>query len=134
MPVSTDDFVAICDLLGRYNWSVDEGDGESWASLFTPDGVFAGTKPEPIVGREALSQLATGSGAVNGPIRHQLANLCCDYAQSRDAITARYYNCVSHWADEGKFLVLSLVTTRFVRDGAGWLIERSDNVLLPRQG
>lgn len=133
MPVSTDDYIAICDLLGRYNWAVDEGDGDGWASLFTNDGVFAGTRPQETVGREALRQVPLNSGSVNGPIRHQVANLYCDYAESSDAIIARYYNCVSQWEGEGKFMVLSLVTARFIRDGASWLIERSDNVLLPRR-
>lgn len=34
------DFMQISQLFARYDFAIDNGDGEGWASVFTPDGVF----------------------------------------------------------------------------------------------
>src|ERR1700712_6078200 len=50
---TADDFVEINQLFARYDFSIDNGDGEGWAGVFTPDGVFR----DPswcAVGREQL--------------------------------------------------------------------------------
>src|SRR5690242_11127303 len=38
--LTTQDYVEIQQLYARYNTAIDAGDGEAWASTFTPDGVF----------------------------------------------------------------------------------------------
>src|SRR5689334_4330428 len=38
--VNIDDFVAISNLLGQYQWYVDERNCDGWASLFVENGVF----------------------------------------------------------------------------------------------
>ena len=48
-----EDFVEINQLFARYDFAIDNGDGEGWADVFTPDGVFR----DPswcAVGREKL--------------------------------------------------------------------------------
>jgi hypothetical protein len=132
MPVSTDDHISIADHLARYCWTVDELDSHGWASLFTPDGVFAGALPEDVGGHEALCQVPVNAGAGIPEMRHFITNLCCDYGASRDEITARYYTCITSWQGEGHFYALALATAKLVRNGDGWLIKRSDNVMLPR--
>ena len=47
MAISTDDYVAIQDLLGNYCWLVDEGDESGWTALWTEDGTFIGFGPQP---------------------------------------------------------------------------------------
>jgi hypothetical protein len=37
---TADDFVEISQLFSQYNYDIDNGYGEAWASDFTPDGVF----------------------------------------------------------------------------------------------
>ena len=51
--ISLEDRVAIIDLCSRYNYTVDQADGEGWAATFTPDGVFAGPAGQA-QGRDAL--------------------------------------------------------------------------------
>jgi len=35
-----DDFMQISQLFSQYNYTIDNGDGEGWADVFTEDGVF----------------------------------------------------------------------------------------------
>jgi hypothetical protein len=37
---TADDFVEINQLFAKYDFAIDNGDGEGWADTFTPDGVF----------------------------------------------------------------------------------------------
>ena len=53
------------ELMWRYARALDTGDGETYASLYTPDGQFsAGTNVTK--GREALKKLVGGSGQRQG--------------------------------------------------------------------
>lgn len=128
MPVTTEDFVAISDHLGRYCWAVDDGDEEGWVALWTEDGVFTGATPEPCVGREALKGVPRYEKQLaNGRMRHQTGNLHCDYVESdRDTVRARYYNLVTLWVDTPKFTAMAVCEAILVRNGSGWLIKRND--------
>ena len=57
MTVTTlpEDRFAIQDLLARYAWALDTGDHETYASLFTPDGVFV-ERGVPWRGRAVLAE------------------------------------------------------------------------------
>ena len=132
--LSTDDWVAISDLMGEYCWRVDGGDGDGWAALFTEDGEFAGFTPEPLVGREQIRMIPINAYAAygEGQMRHVVANLTCRYGATRDVVEAKLYNYVSVWGgrpEAGNF-VMALCNTTFVRDGAGWLIKRNALQLL----
>jgi hypothetical protein len=50
--LATEDYIAIQQLYARYNLMIDTGDGEGWASTFTPDGVFNNSNK----GHDALVQ------------------------------------------------------------------------------
>jgi 3-phenylpropionate/cinnamic acid dioxygenase small subunit len=132
MPVSTDDYVAISDLLGRYCWAVDSGDEIGWSSLWTEDCVFAGAMPEPLMGREAMKMIPRSvSGGSGGKLRHLAGSLHCDYdGADSNVIIARYYNLVSNWSKGGALSCFGTTTLRLVRDGGGWLIARSDTEML----
>ena len=54
MALSTADRLEILDLAARYNFAIDEADGERWAATFTPDGVFDGGRGE-VIGAAALA-------------------------------------------------------------------------------
>ena len=132
MTISTEDYVAINDLLGRYCWLVDAGDEEGWAALWEDQGVFTGIAAEPIVGREALKVVPRDVRKIAGDkMRHLIGNLHCDYADDSEAVViARFYNFVSTWMQGGAFACLANCTATLARTGAGWLIRRNDAVVL----
>ena len=51
--LSAQDFVEIQQLYTKYNWALDSGDAEGYASTFTPDGVFNNN-----VGHDAIVKFA----------------------------------------------------------------------------
>lgn len=57
MSLSSEDRLAILDLVGRYNFAIDSGDGPGWAATFTPDGVFDSGRG-PVAGSAALREFA----------------------------------------------------------------------------
>jgi hypothetical protein len=131
MAISTDDFVAIQDLMGHYCWLVDEGDEAGWTALWTEDGTFVGFGPQPLVGREQLAaiprhSLSTGQGL----LRHKLANLHARYGDSKDTVHARLYNHVTDWSKGGAPVVLAVCEVILVRDGDTWKIKRNDARML----
>src|SRR5580765_7338388 len=65
------DFVDIQQLYARYNWALDSGDAEAYASTFTPDGVF-----NTNVGHDAIMKFAnTFHAGVGAHVRHWNTNL-----------------------------------------------------------
>ena len=128
MPVSTEDYCAISDFIGRYCWLVDDGDEEGWAALWTEDGVFSGVLPQDAVGHEALKMVPRGVKATSHPrMRHLPGALNCDYADaSRETVIARYYNLVTNWPAGGQFVCMAVCTATLVRHGQGWRMKRND--------
>ena len=65
------DFVDIQQLYARYNWALDSGDAEAYASTFTPDGVF-----NTNVGHDAIVKFAnTFHAGLGAHVRHWNTNL-----------------------------------------------------------
>ncbi len=132
MPITTEDYVAISDHLGRYCWAVDDGDEDVWCDLWTEDGVFIGVTPEPAVGREGLRHIVRiTKERGGGRIRHLVGSLTCDYGSSNDVVLARYYSLVTNWADGGKLRAFALCRVTLVRRGKGWLIKRNESEVFP---
>ncbi|WP_436790841.1 nuclear transport factor 2 family protein [Yinghuangia sp. YIM S10712] len=133
-PVPTADILAVHDLVARYCWYVDENRGEDWAALYTEDGIFEGSRPEPVCGRAALAEVPGGIHALyNGKMRHHYGNLYVDSGTDANSLTARFYNQVSVWENGGGALhVLSVNTASLVRadTGAPWRIQRNSVVVM----
>lgn len=53
MALTSEDRLAIMELVARYNHAYDGGDAEAWAATFTEDGVFQ-SRGRRTQGREAL--------------------------------------------------------------------------------
>jgi hypothetical protein len=69
--LTTDDLVEIQQLYAKYNWSLDSGDAEAYASTFTPDGVFNNN-----VGHDAIVKFAnTFHTGVGSHLKHWNTNL-----------------------------------------------------------
>ncbi|HXI32284.1 MAG TPA: nuclear transport factor 2 family protein [Vicinamibacterales bacterium] len=65
------DFVDIQQLYAKYNWSLDAGDAEAYASTFTPDGTFNNN-----VGHDAIVKFAnTFHGGMGAHVKHWNTNL-----------------------------------------------------------
>jgi bifunctional aromatase (cyclase/dehydratase) len=130
-PVAMEDMFAVQDLLGRYCWHLDEGRGEAWADLYTDDGIFEGTRPEPVCGRAALSRVPPElRERTRGKMRHLYGNLYVEQGPDANTLIARFYNQLSNWADGGKLFMLALSTATLVRSAPGepWRIQRNSIV------
>jgi hypothetical protein len=127
--VALEDVLAVQDLLGRYCWFIDEGRGPEWAALYTDDGVFEGTRREPVIGRAALAEVPIQNWErMQGRMRHQIGNLYIEVRNGPNELIARFYNQLSLWNGEGgKLLMLALSTATLVREGPGasWRIRRN---------
>src|SRR5215211_3132721 len=68
-----DDYIAIQQLLARYNHTFDSGDDAGWADCFTEDGKFQG-RAGVFIGRQALRDYARAAVS-RGTYRHLTGNL-----------------------------------------------------------
>src|SRR3979409_2796047 len=69
--LTSDDLVEIQQLYAKYNWTLDSGDAEGYASTFTPDGVFNNN-----VGHDAIVKFAqTVHGGMAARVKHWNTNL-----------------------------------------------------------
>jgi hypothetical protein len=69
--LTAQDLVDIQQLYAKYNWTLDAGDAEGYASTFTPDGVFNNN-----VGHDAIVKFAeTFHGGMGARVRHWNTNL-----------------------------------------------------------
>jgi hypothetical protein len=86
--VSAEDQAAIFELMARYNWMIDTGDVDQFASLFTEDGMFDG-----ILGRYKGSEQLQILGndfrerALGRGMQHWTCNTI--FEQTEDTITVR---------------------------------------------
>ena len=69
--LTTDDLIEIQQLYTTYNWALDSGDSEGYASTFTPDGVFNNN-----VGHDAIVKFAdTFHAGLGSHVKHWNTNL-----------------------------------------------------------
>ena len=69
--LTSDDLVEIQQLYAKYNWTLDAGDAEGYASTFTPEGVFNNN-----VGHDAIVKFAnTFHAGVGAHVHHWNTNL-----------------------------------------------------------
>jgi bifunctional aromatase (cyclase/dehydratase) len=126
------DVVEIQQLIGKYQWLVDDGEAEEWADLYTEDGVFTGGSAGSVRGREHLQRVPRGvKMRWNGALRHQCGSLHIERGTSDDEAIARYYNFVTTWADGvPKMFTFALSELRLVRQGEAWKIKEHHTELL----
>lgn len=123
MSLTVDDHTQIHELIARYCWLVDEGEGDAWANLWTSDGSFTGI-PEPLQGREALRKMPGGFfGIAQGKLRHHIANLLITSGDRDGQAHVKAYSVVSDWREGGKLFVFAKVKFGIVRDSDSWKIK-----------
>jgi uncharacterized protein (TIGR02246 family) len=85
--LSTEDILAIQQLVASYNHAVDAGQGAKFAATFTSDGVLEVGGSE-IKGHDALAEFATGVPAgLPGP-RHVASNLLIEGSGDEASLSA----------------------------------------------
>jgi hypothetical protein len=127
-PISIQDTLAVQDLLARYCWYLDQNRGAEWAALYTEDGVFEGTRPQPVCGRPKLQEVPSqGWTYSKGTMRHQYTNLYIEAGSDENGLLVRFYNQVSTWTEGYKPLMLASCTATLVRANANapWRIKRN---------
>ena len=122
MAVSADDRSEILDLMARYCWFVDEGDGDGWAGLWTSDGQFTGI-PDPVSGHEQLKAFAPGfRQAFGGKFRHHISNVMIDEGKD-GALDVKAYSVLTNWTDGGSLASFAKANYTLVKDGGKWKIK-----------
>ena len=81
--LTTEDRLDILDLLGRYNYAIDDCNGDAWAACFTEDRVFSSPNGT-VTGHEALRKFADEypSGTLHYTSNHVITG-DGDHAQMR---------------------------------------------------
>lgn len=126
--VAVEDYVAIQQLVGEYQWRVDNGQ-DDWVEFWTKDGVFNGGATQTFTGHDELVQVPRWvKSSWNGAMRHHSGSFYVAPGENRDVAIARYYNFVSSWnGPEPKMFTMALTTMRLARQADGeWRITRID--------
>jgi hypothetical protein len=120
-----DDYLEIQQLVGRYQWMVDEGRAEEWADLYTNDGSFCRDGMPPVQGRDALKEVPRFvKVSWNGTLRHLSGSLYIEPGERAGEAITRYYNFVTTWTDAiPKMFTFALSELTLVRDGGEWRIH-----------
>jgi len=123
MTLTLDDQTQIRELMARYCWLVDEGEGDAWASLWTADGSFTGI-PDPLQGREALSKMPGGFfGIAQGRLRHHITNIVASVGDRAGQADVKAYSVVSDWREGGKLLAFAKIRLTLLRESDLWKIK-----------
>jgi len=125
--VSIEDFIALQNLVGRYQWLVDEGDSDGWAALWTEDGAFVGGATQSFIGHEQLKQVpAWVRTGWNGALRHLTGSFYAEYGASANEAIVKYYNLVTVWNEaQPKLFTLAVSRMRLVRRADEWKIAEN---------
>ena len=122
MALTTDDITAIQQLYGLYCHAIDDGDGKTFSSCFTPDGYLGGVG-KPLVGTEKLAQFAERTGNSGMGLRHVAAGIYVD--GDGDDAQGRAYLVAYNGGDAAKFRASGRYRDRLRRVDGKWLfVER----------
>lgn len=123
MSLSTDDIVAIQQLLARYTKSADIDSPETMRDIFTADGsLIVETMDLNISGIDNIVEFFTQSRANSaGDVYHVTSNLIVD--GSGDSATSSSYLNVMHSGKEVKQMALGRHIDVLVKTAEGWRIK-----------
>ena len=114
-----DDLVEIQQLYAKYNWAIDAGDSEGYASTFTPDGVFNAN-----VGHDAIVKFADGFHAGLGArVRHWNTNLLIQ--PSPTGASGQVYLVLVDFSTKPASIVTSAsYSDELVKTSQGWRFKK----------
>lgn len=122
--ITSDDRIAIAELLARYCHRVDHGDVAGWLELFTPDAVWEVVGVMRFEGHEqigAMPSVVAEHGG--GKWRHQITNIAVDEGDDADVAHVTAYGLVTDWGKEGKPTSFSDYAITLNRVGGAWQIR-----------
>jgi hypothetical protein len=117
--LTAQDFVDIQQLYAKYNWTLDAGDAEGYASTFTPDGVFNNN-----VGRDAIVKFAnTFHGGLGAHVKHWNTNLMI--TPSTEGATGQVYLVLVDFATKPPTIATSAsYSDELVKTPQGWRFKK----------
>ena len=127
--LTAQDFVEIQQLYSRYNWTIDAGDSEGYASTFTADGVFNNN-----VGHDAIVKFADAFHAGLGShVRHWNTNLMI-LPSERGATGQVYLVLVDFGTKPATIVTSASYADDLVKTAEGWRfakrVSKGDVVLV----
>ena len=113
------DFVDIQQLYAKYNWSLDSGDAEAYASTFTPDGVFNNN-----AGHDAIVKFAnTFHAGLGAHVRHWNTNLMI--TPTADGASGQVYLVLVDFANKPPTIATSAsYSDELVKTAQGWRFKK----------
>jgi hypothetical protein len=117
--LTAQDLVEIQQLYAKYNWALDSGDSEGYASTFTPDGVF-----NTNVGHDAIVKFAdTFHAGLGSHVRHWNTNLMI--LPSPEGATGQVYLVLVDFANKPATIVTSAsYSDELVKTAQGWRFKK----------
>jgi actinorhodin biosynthesis protein ActVIA len=117
--LTAQDFVDIQQLYAKYNWTLDAGDAEGYASTFTPDGVFNNN-----IGHDAIVKFAnTFHGGMGAHVKHWNTNLMI--TPSADGAAGQVYLVLVDFATKPPTIATSAsYSDDLVKTAQGWRFKK----------
>ena len=117
--LTSDDLVEIQQLYARYNWTLDAGDAEGYASTFTPDGVFNNN-----VGHDAIVKFAnTFHAGLGAHVHHWNTNLMI--LPAPDGASGQVYLVLVDFANKPATIATSATySDELVKTAQGWRFKK----------
>jgi hypothetical protein len=117
--LTAQDFVDIQQLYAKYNWALDSGDSEAYASTFTADGAFNNN-----VGHDAIVKFAdTFHAGLGAHVRHWNTNLMI--TPSPGGATGQVYLVLVDFATKPPTIATSAsYSDQLVKTPQGWRFKK----------
>jgi uncharacterized protein (TIGR02246 family) len=117
--LTAQDLVDIQQLYAKYNWSLDAGDAEAYASTFTPDGTFNNN-----VGHDAIVKFAnTFHGGMGAHVKHWNTNLMI--TPTADGAAGQVYLVLVDFATRPPTIATSAsYADELVKTAQGWRFKK----------
>ena len=117
--LTAQDLVDIQQLYAKYNWTLDAGDSEGYASTFTADGVFNNN-----VGHDAIVKFAdTFHAGLGAHVRHWNTNLMI--LPAPDGASGQVYLVLVDFATKPATIVTSAsYSDQLVKTAQGWRFKK----------
>ena len=117
--LTAQDFVDIQQLYAKYNWTLDAGDAEGYASTFTPDGVFNNN-----VGHGAIVKFAnTLHAGLGAHVHHWNTNLMI--VPTAEGATGSVYLVLVDFATKPASIATSATyADELVKTAQGWRFKK----------
>jgi hypothetical protein len=117
--LTSDDLVEIQQLYAKYNWTLDAGDAEGYASTFTADGVFNNN-----VGHDAIVKFAnTFHAGLGAHVHHWNTNLMI--LPTAEGASGQVYLVLVDFANKPATIATSATySDELVKTAQGWRFKK----------